>query len=329
MVKNSKTLLIGLFALILGIGFGQAGEKIRWRLSHTGAPDTPYHMGSLKFAEEVEKRSNGEFIVEVHHSSVLGWEREVLEAQQLGTLEMSLPALGPFAIFVPSFEVFNLPFLFKDVDHLMRAFQSKAMDKMKQDSENYGFVTLEIALPVFRYPMNTKRPLTVPSDFEGLKIRTMGITSHIDTYKALGTNVQTTAFSELYSALQLGVVDGEENFYANHYTQKFYEIAKYLSEIPVFSNCVAFVVAKSKWDELTADQQRILRESAAVGAKELNNLAVLHENQGLEAMIKAGVNFNKVPDLTPFIEATKAVREKYQKELAPWAAEIATEFMGL
>ncbi len=107
MVKNSKTLLIGLFALILGIGFGQAGEKIRWRLSHTGAPDTPYHMGSLKFAEEVEKRSNGEFIVEVHHSSVLGWEREVLEAQQLGTLEMSLPALGPFAIFVPSFDRVN------------------------------------------------------------------------------------------------------------------------------------------------------------------------------------------------------------------------------
>ncbi len=335
MVRNSRGLWIGLSALLaaalLPAGFGavEAGETVKWRISHTTAPESPYHAGAVKFAEEVAKRSGGAFVIEVHHSGVLGWERETLEAHQLGTLEMSLPGVGPFAIFVPSFEVFNLPFLFRDVDHLLRAFKSDAMDALKKDAEQYGFVVLEIGLPTFRYPMNTKRPINVPADFQGLKIRTMGISSHIDTYKALGANVQTTAFSELYSALQLGVVDGEENFYGNHYTQKFYEIAKYLSEIPVFLNSAAFVVAKSKWDELTDDQRRILREAAAEGVKAMNDLALVQEGEALEAMQKAGVKFNQVPSLEPFIQATLPVREKYTKELAPWVAKIAEQFIGL
>lgn len=318
-----------LFAASCGLHAASGGEKVTWGLSHTTAPESPYHIGAVTFAEEVAKRSGGGFVIEVHHSGVLGWEREVLEAHQLGTLEMSMPGLGPFAIFVPSFEVFNLPFLFRDVEHLQKAFISPAMQTLKKDAENYGFVVLEIGLPTFRYPMNTKRPIHEVKDFQGLKIRTMGISSHIDTYKALGANVQTTAFSELYSALQLGVVDGEENFYGNHYTQKFYEVAKYLSEIPVFINSAAFVIAKSKWDGLNDDQRNILVEAAAVGAKAMNDLALVQEDEALDAMQRAGVLFNKVESLVPFIEATRPVKEKYQKDMAPWVSKLADDFVGL
>ena len=330
--RLGKCVAIGLAFLFMAAycaGAVSAGEKITWRLSHTTAPESPYHIGAVAFAEAVAKLSEESFVIEIHHSGVLGWEREVLEAHQLGTLEISLPGLGPFAMFVPSYEIFNLPFLFRDVEHLQKAFKSEAMQTLKKDAEQYGFVVLEIGLPTFRYPMNTKRPIREVKDFQGLKIRTMGISSHIDTYKALGANVQTTAFSELYSALQLGVVDGEENFYGNHYTQKFFEVAKYLSEIPVFINSAAFVIAKSKWDKLTDAQRGILREAAAEGVKAMNELALAQEDEALEAMQKAGVKFNTVDSLDPFIDATKGVKEKYLKEMAPWVSKLADDFVNL
>ena len=318
--------------IVFAAGTGEAAgakEVVKWKLSHTTAPESPYHIGAVKFADVVKEKTDGNFVIEVHHSGVLGWEREVLEAMQLGTLEASLPGLGPVAAFVPSFDVFNLPFLFRNVDHLQKAFVSPAMDKLKADAENHGFVVLEIGLPTFRYPMNDIRPINDVDDFKGMKVRTMGIPAHIDTYKSFGANVQTTAFSELYSALQLGVVDGQENFYGNHLTQKFYEVSKYLSELPVFINSAAIVISKAKWDELSPEYQQILRDAAKEGVKAMNELALTQEDEALAKMQQEGIKFNKVDDLTPFIEITEPIREKYLAGMDPWVADIAQQFMDL
>lgn len=326
-------LVVGVVVLGIALLFTFMGSKesptITWKLSHTTATDSPYHIGAVKLAEVVKEKTNGKFTIDVHHSGVLGWERETLEAQQLGTLEMSAPGLGPFAAFVPSFDLTNLPFLFKDVKALEKALKSESMEKLKKDAENYGFVVLEVGLPTFRYPINNKRLIKTMADFKGMKIRTMGIPSHIETYKSFGSNVQTTAFSELYSAIQLGVVDGCENFYGNLYTQKFHEVTKYLTGLPVFINSASFVVSQKKWDELPESYQKILREAAAEGVKAMNELALQQEDEALEAMQKTGVQFYQPTDITPYIEITEPIRQKYLDKMEPWVADVAKEFMSM
>lgn len=302
---------------------------LTWKLSHTTAPDSPYNFGAMKFAEVVKEKSGGKFTIDIHHSGVLGWEREVLEAMQMGTIEITIPSLGPFAVFVPSFDVFNLPFMFKSVEHLQKAYKSPSVEKLKKDAEQYGFIVLEVGVPTFRYPLNSKKPIEKLEDFKGTKFRTMGTPAHIDAYKAMGANVTTTSFSELYSALQLGVVDGCENFYANLYTMKFHEVTKYLSDLPALNNAAALVVSKVKWDELPTEYQDILREAAAAGMAEMDAKALSMEEDARQKMVDAGIEFTHIEDITPFIEATQEVREKYLNEMEPWVREIAEEIMTM
>lgn len=171
--------------------------QVTWKLSHTTQPNSPYGVGAIKLADLVKEKTGGKFIIQVHHQGVLGWEREVLEAMQVGTIEATIPALGPFAVFVKSYDVFNLPFMFRSPEHMLKAFASPVVEPLKKDAEKYGFIVPVLHCPLFRYPLNSVRPIKTLDDFKGLKIRTMGTPAHIDAYKALGANVTTTAFSEV------------------------------------------------------------------------------------------------------------------------------------
>ncbi len=337
-LRLARRLIVSVAVLVfavslLVVGGQQAANAelptITWKLSHTTAPDSPYNFGAMKFAEVVNEKSGGKFTIDIHHSGVLGWEREVLESMQLGTIEMTIPSLGPFAVFVKSFDVFNLPFMFKSIEHLQKAYRSPSVAKLKEDAEQYGFVVLEIGVPTFRYPLNSKKPISKLEDFKGTKFRTMGTPAHIDGYKAMGANVTTTAFSELYSALQLGVVDGCENFYANLYTMKFHEVTKYLSDLPALNNAAALVVSKVKWDELPPEYQEIVRAAAAEGMAEMDAKALAMEEDARQKMVATGIEFTHIEDVTPFVEATAAVRDKYLNEMEPWVRDIAEELMAI
>lgn len=303
--------------------------KITWRLSHTTATDSPYHIGTTKLAEIVSERTDGNFEIVVYPNGILGWEREVLEAMQVGSIEMTLPAVSVLEMFVPSFGCVNLPFMFKSPEHMLAAFQSPAMERIKKDALQYGFVITDIFGPVLRYPMNRVRPINHPDDFKGIKFRAPGVPIFVDTYQALGANVNNTAFSELYSALQLGVVDGCENFKANLYTMKFYEVMEYLSIIPAFNNVVCYAIAEQAWNELPAEYQEILVEACAESARVMDEAFLGMESTAEQAMIKAGIKVNTPDDLTPFIEATEPIRQKALAEMEPWVADVAEEIMSM
>lgn len=303
--------------------------KVTWKLSHTLDPQSIYHKSAEAFKAEVEEKSQGNFTVNIFPSGQLGWEREVLEAMQLGTVEATIPSLGPFANFVPSYNVFNLPFTFQGADHMLAAYDLESMGQLQDAAETKGFVVATHFLPTFRYPLNSKRPIKTPADLEGVKMRTMGVPAHIDAYTALGANVQSMPFSEVYGALQLGAVDGVENYYNNLYTMKFQEQTKYISDIPVLNNAAAFVFSKTAFDALPAEYQTIVLDAAKVAGDLGNEIAQDEETKALQALEDFGIEVTRVTDLSEFIALTEPVSQKYLAEMEPWVAELRDEIMDL
>lgn len=303
--------------------------EVTWKLSHTTDPDGTYHKAALRFKEYVEDATDGRFTIEIHHSGVLGWEREVLEAMQIGTIEATIPSLGPFATFVPAYDVFNLPFTFQGPDHMLASFESPAMDPLVESAEENGFIVAKHFLPTFRYPLYGGDPIETVEDFQGHTFRTMGVPPHIDAYKALGANVSTMAFAEVYSALQMGTVDGAENFYANLYTMNFHEQTEYISNLPILNNAAAFVFSKVAWDKLPAEYQEILLEAADAGGDHANDIAIAEEERALQEMIDYGIEPVFIDDFGPFIDATQPVVDKYLAEMEPWVADTREEIMAL
>jgi len=319
------------FAMMATPPCALAGDnlKVTWKISHTLNPKSVYNQAALKFKAYVEEKSDGKFTINIHHSGVLGWEREVLEAMQLGTIEATIPSLGPFAVFVPSYNVFNLPFTFQGPEHMLSAYKSPVMNDLVNAAEKKGFVVPIHFLPTFRYPLYKGHPIKTPSDFKGLKFRTMGVPAHIDTYKALGANVTSMAFKEVYGALQMGTIDGVENYYNNLYTMKFHEQTKYISNLPILNNAAAFVFSKKAYDKLPAEYQEILTQAAKIGADHANKIALAEEEKALQAMVDSGIEKVFVSDLKPFIELTEPVSKKYLEKMEPWVAKVRQNIMEL
>jgi len=157
----------------------------------------------------------------------------------------------------------------------------------------------------------------------------MGVPAHIDTYNALGANVTSMAFKEVYGGLQMGTIDGCENYYNNLYTMRFHEQTKYISNLPILNNAAAFVFSKVAYDKLPAEYQDIVSEGARLGAEYANEIALAEEDKALKAMIDYGLEFVEVDDFTPFIELAEPVSKKYLAEMEPWVTEVRSTIMSL
>ena len=273
-------------------------------------------------AELVKEKTNGEILIKVFGNGVLGGERDVNEGVQMGTIDIADTSTGPLESFVPMMGVLSLPFLFEDVEHFKKFKESKVAEELLATCEDYGFKGLGFNSPVFREPLNSKRSINTPEDFKGLKIRLMEVPIHMDTYAAMGASPTPIAYAEVYSALQLGVVDGCENALASLMDMKFYEVSKYLSRIPVFSNACALIMNLDKWNELSVVQQQAITESARIGLDLIDEGYLANGEEALKVMEKSGIIISTPPSLDPFIEVTKSVYEKNIPKLPSGAQEI-------
>lgn len=328
---KARHLLVIAFAAALcvalaGVDGARAGDlpKVEWKLSHTGVPSHPYHISSEAFANYVKEKTDGKFIVKIYHSSTLGWETDVLDAMQLGTIEMTWAAIGPYAEYAPAYDAFNLPFVFESADHMRNTFAKMDLSRLSRQALDSGLVDLSFAGFSFRHPINNVRQIYKPEDFAGIKFRTMGVPVHIDSYKAFGANVVTTAFSELYSAMQMGVVDGCENSYASLENRKFFEVAKYVTTLPILNNLCVLAASKIAFDKLPPEYQQIVREAAQVAADASNVAQEELDNAAIEIMKANGNEFHE-PDIAPFVAATKEVRDQYLAKMEPWVKDMVEE----
>ena len=286
-----------------------AQAPIVLKFSHVVAPDTPKGKGAEKFRELGEKYTNGKVKIEVYHNSSLYKDKEELEALQLGAVQMLAPSNSKFGpIGVKEFEVYDLPFILPDKKAVRRVNDGKLGQRLLKLLEPKGMVGLAYWDNGFKM-MSANKPLREPEDFKGLKFRIQSSKVLELQMRALGALPQIMAFSEVYQALQTGVVDGQENTPSNMYTQKMHEVQKYttLSDHGYIGYVV--VVNKKFWDDLPGDVRTQLTKAMAEATQYSNEISEKENAEALEDMKKSGK--------TEFITLTPAQKANWKKALQP------------
>jgi C4-dicarboxylate-binding protein DctP len=264
----------------------QAQAPIVIKFSHVVAPDTPKGKGAERFRQLAEERSKGRVKVEIYPNSQLYKDKEELEALQLGSVQMLAPSLAKFGpLGVKEFEVFDLPFIFKDTAAFRAVTDGPVGQGLFRKLEPKGILGLAYWDNGFDI-MSANRPLHHVADFKGLKMRIQSSKVLDATFRSLGAIPQVMAFSELYQGLQSGVVDGTENTPSNDYTQKVHEVQKHITVSNHGHIAYAVIVNKKFWSGLPADVRETL-EGAMRDATTYANAIAATENADAMEKIKA------------------------------------------
>jgi C4-dicarboxylate-binding protein DctP len=274
------------FALAALPSAGQAPIVIKF--SHVVANDTPKGKGAEYFKKLAEERTKGRVKVEVYPNSQLYKDKEELEALQLGAVQMLAPSLAKFGpLGVREFEVFDLPYIFDNYDELHKVTRGPVGAALLKKLEPKGIIGLAYWDNGFK-DMSANKPLRKPEDFKGLKMRIQSSKVLDSQMRDLGAIPQVMAFSEVYQALQTGVVDGTENPPSNLYTQKMHEVQKYLTLSDHGYLGYAVIVNKKFWDGLPADIRKTLESAMADATQYADDIAKKENDQALEAVKKSG-----------------------------------------
>ena len=300
-----------LFALTTA-AWAQAPIVIKF--SHVVAADTPKGRAATLFKQLAEQRTAGKVKVEVYPNSQLFKDGEEMEALQLGSVQMLAPSMSKFGpLGLPEFELFDLPYIFPDRTVLRRVLDGEIGRNLLKRLETKGIVGLAFWDNGFKV-MSANRPLHAVADFKGLKMRIKSSKVLDAQMRALGALPQVMAFSEVYQGLQTGVVDGTENSPPNLYTQKMYEVQKYVALSNHGYDGYAVIVNKKFWDGLPADIRTTL-EVAMRDATVFENKLSLKENE--DSILKV-----KLSGLTTVYALTVAEQTEWQKALMPVHREM-------
>ncbi len=286
------------------------------KFSHVVAPNTPKGKGADKFKELAEKYTNGKVKVEVYPNSTLYKDKEELEALQLGAVQMLAPSNSKFGpIGIKDFEVFDLPFLLPNITALRKVTDGPIGQKMLKLLDAKGMVGLAYWDNGFK-DMSANKPLHMPEDYKGQKFRIQSSKVLEAQFRLLGATPQVMAFSEVYQALQTGVVDGQENTPSNIYTQKFYEVQKYTALTNHGYIGYVVVVNKKFWDGLPADIRGQLDKAMKEATVYANKISESENAEALEEIKKSGK--------TQIIIPTKAEMAAMQKAMEPLYHDMAS-----
>jgi C4-dicarboxylate-binding protein DctP len=293
------------------------------KFSHVVAPNTPKGKGAEKFKELAEKYTNGKVKVEVYANSTLYKDKEELEALQLGAVQMLAPSnskFGPMGI--KDFEVFDLPYLLPNKAALRKVTDGPIGKAMLKKLETKGMVGLAYWDNGFK-EMSANKPLRMPEDYKGLKFRIQSSKVLEAQFRALGAIPQVMAFSEVYQALQTGVVDGQENTPSNMFTQKFHEVQKYTTLTNHGYIGYVVVVNKKFWDDLPADIRDQLEKAMAEGTVYSNEISEKENTESLDDIKKSG----KTELITPTAAESAAMRKAMEPLFQDMAGRVGKQLI--
>jgi len=279
--------VVALFSLAIAFG-ALAQQPITIKFSHVVALDTPKGKGAEQFKKLAEERTKGRVKVDVFPNSSLFKDGEEMEALQLGSVQMLAPSLAKFGpLGVREFEVFDLPYMFDSYSDLHKVTEGPVGAALFKKLESKGIVGLAYWDNGFKV-MTASKMIRGPSDYKGLKMRIQSSKVLSDEMKAIGAIPQVMAFSEVYQAMQTGVVDGSENTPSNVFTQKHHEVQKYLAETNHGYIGYAVIANKKFWDGLPADIRTVLEGAMKDATKYANDIAQKENDDALEGIRKSG-----------------------------------------
>lgn len=311
-----KKRLIGgmIVATMLFVVVGGAFAQKEIKLGHIAAPNTAYDNWAKEFKRQVEEASNNKYKIIIYGGGQLGGSTALMEGLQAGNIQLAVITTSDINQFVRELDVLDLPFLFRNWDHVEKFLASDVNKKLLTFGDQYGLHFLSNMPRGYRHVTTSAKvgPITKPEDLKGVKIRVAESPLYIDTFKALGANAQAMAWGEVYTALQQGTVDAHENTIVTTRDYKINEVQKYMSET---GHVFAFATLMAGYDwfrKLPADDQIIFQKAANDSAIKLGIIQKNDEAKAKADLISKGMIFNSV-DTAPFIEKVKPVIDKYAK----------------
>ena len=284
------------------------------KVSTTTQPTHIYNVGLEYFAKLVKEKTNGELEVKIFPAAQLGSERDAVEGLQLGTLEMTLTSTGPLGNFVPEVKLLNLPFLFKNRDEAYKILDGDIGTEIAAKFPAIGIRSLGWYENGFRHITNNVRPINSLKDMDGIKIRVMEDSLFISTMKALGASPLPMAFGELYTALEQGTVDAQENPLVNIESSRFYEVQKNLAITGHFYSPSMLLVSEMFFQGLTPAQQKALTEAAIEARDYERNLSIEGDKVTEAKLASEGMKVTH-PDKAEFIKAVAPVYQNAAKDI--------------
>ena len=237
------------------------GDKVyTLKLAHTNNDNHPYTLASEKFAELVNEATDGHVVIEIYGNSILGSENDIIEQVQMGSIDFAIAATAPFANTIPEMYAFDLPFLFADRATAYEVLDGEIGTNILNELDEHGLKGFSFWENGFRHISNSKREVVVPSDLKGLKIRTMENEIHMASFNAMGAIATPMAWTEVFTALQQGTMDGMENSPVIYSTNAFYEVQDYITLTGHFYSPAAFFCNKEMFESLPEEYQQAIVE---------------------------------------------------------------------
>ena len=280
----------------------------------SASPARSSRVSADEFARRANAKLGDKAKVVVYGSSQLGGDKELLQKVKLGTVDMALPSTV-MSSEADMFGVFEMPYLVKDRDHMAKIEKEVFWSKIAPEAEKKGLKVIAVWENGYRHITNSKRPINTPADLQGIKLRVPEGKWRVKMFQAYGANPSPMKFSEVFTALQTGVMDGQENPFTQIYSAKFQEVQKYLSLTGHVYTPAYVTVGTKKWATLPADVRKILEDTAKETQAFVYEKAAKDDDELLGKMKAAGMQVN-TPNKDAFIAASKPVYEEFAKEVA-------------
>lgn len=304
---------------------GSAGKPMKLTFAYELPEGHPWGMGAAEFKKIVEERTNGEIKIELYgNGSLAGSGREIQEGAKIGTIDIGISST-PMAQLNQYQDIFSLPYIFSSREEAWEVLDGPIGDRVGEKLSEHNLVHLAYWEDGFRQITNDKHPINTLDDFKGLRIRVPESDVRIQTFKALGASPLPMAWSEVFTALQQGTIEGQENPLSVVSSSSFYDVQKYLTiSNHVYSPATLFI-NKSKWDALTEEQQEIILEAAQAGRDINRKLNAEQDAEMVKNLEGKGMEVTVLEDVQTFREATKTVWDDVAKSIGGDAQEIIDE----
>jgi TRAP-type transport system periplasmic protein len=328
-IKSALTSLFvagSLFAT--GTALAQDIKTHNFKVAFVQNIDHPHGIGAKKFGELLEQKSGGKMKAKAFGGGSLGGDAQVISSLQGGVVEMTLVSPGLLTGLIKEFSVFDLPFMFtsyREVDAVMDGPVGTRLLDMLKDK---GLIGLGYWDHGFRNITSAKRPINKMEDISGLKVRVIQIPIFIDTFSALGANPVPLPFPELYTALETGTVDGQENPFASIETSKFYEVQKYAATTGHVYNPLVAIFSKKVWDRLSEDERRIVQEAATEAGLYERKVSREANEKSMQTLRGEGMQITELSseEIDRMRQKVKPVTDKYTQSIGPdLVAEVQAE----
>jgi TRAP-type transport system periplasmic protein len=290
----------------------EATHKLK--LSHAAAETHPFHLGVVKFVELVDEKTNGRIQITIFPNRQLGEERENLENVMNGTLDMAMVSTPVMSAVTPVFDALQLPFLLNTYDIEEQALKTETAQKMLDSLNELGITGLAYLEGGMRHLGNNVREIKEPADLEGLKLRVVQSPLISDIFATLNASPTPMAYGEVYSALQTGVIDGEETNLSTMYAEKHLEVIKHFTLAGQFPFPAAIIINNKVLESIPEEDQKLINEAAAEATAYLFEKIKSEDEKNLDEIKKAGVKVTELKNVEEFIEMSRPVYDTYMEK---------------